>query len=66
MAPLTQLSAHFQQDVHAKLLTITGREFLISMISSGQTMAQTPVLSHRSASIVIVIGVLREWARSRS
>jgi hypothetical protein len=59
MAPLTQFSAHFQQEVQAGLSMITGRLFLISMTSSGHTIAQTPVLSHRSMSIAIVIGVLQ-------
>jgi hypothetical protein len=58
MAPLMQLSAHFQHEVQAKLLTTTGRLFRISMMSSGQTMAQTPVLSHCSVSIEIVMSVL--------
>ena len=58
MALLMQLSAHFQHDVHAALLMTTGTEFLISMMSSGQTMAQTPVLSHCSVSIEIVMIVL--------
>ena len=58
MALLMQLSAHFQHDVQAMLLTTTGRLFLISMMSSGQTVAQTPVLSHCSVSIEIVMRVL--------
>jgi hypothetical protein len=65
IAALTQLSAHFQHDVQAMLLTTTGREFLMSMTSSGQTMAHTPVLSQRSASIVMVIGVLQEKTRPK-
>jgi hypothetical protein len=63
MAAATQFSAHFQHEVQAGLSRITGRLFLISMTSSGQTMAQTPVLSHRSVSIAIVIGGLRGPAR---
>lgn len=59
MALLMQLSAHFQHDVQAMLLMTTGQLFLISMMSSGQTMAQTPVCSQASASIVIGMGVLR-------
>jgi hypothetical protein len=58
MALLMQLSAHFQHDVQAALLMTTGRLFLISMMSSGQTMAQTPVLSHCPVSIEIVMIVL--------
>jgi hypothetical protein len=58
MALLTQLSAHFQHDVQAMLLMITGQLLRISMMSSGQTMAQTPVCSQVSASIVIGISVL--------
>ena len=58
MALLMQLSAHFQHEVHAALLMTTGKAFLISMMSSGQTMAQTPVLSHCSVSIEIVMFVL--------
>jgi hypothetical protein len=38
----------------------TGLLFLISMMSSGQTMAHTPVLSQRSVSIVTLMGFLRE------
>jgi hypothetical protein len=60
-----QLSAHFQHEVQAMLLMTTGRPFLISMMSSGQTMAQTPVLSQTSVSIVTVMGVLRETTRSK-
>jgi hypothetical protein len=51
MALLMQLSAHFQHEVHAMLLITTGRPLLISRISSGQTMAHTPVLSQRSVSM---------------
>jgi len=58
MALLMQLSAHFQHEVQARLLMTTGRLFLISMMSSGQTNAQTPVLSHCSVSIEIVMSVL--------
>ena len=65
MAPLMQLSAHFQHDVQAMLLMTTGRLFLISMMSSGQTMAQTPVLSHWPVSIEIVMGVLRGATRPK-
>jgi hypothetical protein len=65
MAPLMQLSAHFQHEVQARLLRITGRLSRISMMSSGQTMAQTPVLSHVSVSIEIVMAVLRESARPK-
>jgi hypothetical protein len=60
-----QFSAHFQHEVQAMLLMTTGRLFLISMMSSGQTMAQTPVLSQTSVSIATVMGVLRESARSK-
>jgi hypothetical protein len=59
IAAATQFSAHFQHEVQAGLSMTTGRLFLISMTSSGQIMAQTPVLSHRSVSMAIVIGVLR-------
>jgi len=55
-----QLSAHFQHEVQAMLLTTTGRLFTISMISSGHTRAQTPVLSHASLSIVMGMGHLRK------
>jgi len=65
MALLMQLSAHFQHDVQAMLLITTGRLFLISMMSSGQTTAQTPVLSQTSVSIVTVMGVLRETAHPK-
>jgi hypothetical protein len=65
MALLMQLSAHFQHDVHPAALITTGRLFLISMMSSGQTNAQTPVLSQRSVSMVTVMGVLRESTRAK-
>ena len=65
MALLMQLSAHFQHEVQAMLLMITGRLFLISMMSSGQTMAQTPVLSHCSVSIEIVMVSFRKAARPK-
>jgi len=55
MALLMQLSAHLKHEVQAVLLMITGCPFLISMMSSGQTMAQTPVPSHASLSIEIVM-----------
>jgi len=58
MALLTQLSAHFQHDVQAALLITTGQLLRISMMSSGQTAAQTPVCSQASASIVIGMSVL--------
>jgi len=59
MALLMQLSAHFQHEVQAMLLTTTGRLFTISMISSGHTRAQTPVLSQASLSIVMGMDDLR-------
>jgi len=65
MALLMQLSAHFQHEVHPAGLITTGRLFLISMMSSGQTNAQTPVLSQRSVSMVTVMGVLRESTRAK-
>ena len=43
----------------------TGLLFRISMMSSGQTIAHTPVLSHLSVSIVTLKGVLREQARPK-
>jgi hypothetical protein len=66
MALLTQPSAHLKQDVQAKLLMTTGRLFLISMMSSGQTMAQTPVLSQTSVSILTVMGDLRKAAHRKA
>ena len=65
MAPLMQLSAHFQHEVQAMLLMTTGRLFLISMMSSGQTMAQTPVLSHCAVSIEIVMASFPKAARPK-
>jgi hypothetical protein len=65
IAELTQLSAHFQHDVHARLLTTTGFPLLISMMSSGQTSAQTPVLSQTLVSIVTGIGALRGASRGQ-
>jgi hypothetical protein len=58
MALLMQLSAHFQHEVQAMLLMTTGTLFRISMMSSGQTTAQTPVLSHCPVSIEMVMSVL--------
>jgi len=63
MALLMQLSAHLKQDVQATALMTTGRLFLISMMSSGHTMAHTPVFSQTSKSIVIGMSVLRETVR---
>ena len=63
MALLMQLSAHLKHEVQAMGLMTTGRLFLISMMSSGQTIAHTPVLSQTSVSIVMVMGVLRRTAR---
>ena len=65
MALLTQLSAHFQHEVQAALFRIKGRLSFISMMPSGQTIAQTPVLSHASVSIEIVIEVLRDAAHPK-
>jgi hypothetical protein len=65
IALLMQLSAHLKHDVQAMALVTTGRLFLISMMSSGQTMAQTPVLSQTSVSIVTVMGDLRKAARPK-
>jgi hypothetical protein len=48
MAPAVQFSMQSQQSVQAGRLTIAVRPFSCSMTSSGQTMAQTPLLSHRS------------------
>jgi hypothetical protein len=53
IAPDTQLSAHFQHDVQARLLTITGRPSWFSITPSGQTIEQTPLISHASESITI-------------
>mgnify|MGYP007017508043 CR=1 FL=1 len=58
-----QLSAHLKHDVQAMALVTTGRLFLISMMSSGQTTAQTPVFSQTSRSIVTAMGDLRETVR---
>jgi hypothetical protein len=66
MALLMQLSAHFQHEVQAMLLTMTGCPLLISMMSSGQTMAQTPVLSQASLSMVIGMAASRRRGPAKS
>jgi hypothetical protein len=60
-----QLSAHLKQEVQATGLMTTGRLLAISMMSSGQTIAHTPVFSQTSRSIVTDMGDLREAVRRK-